>query len=267
MHRRPLIGITTQTQEPIPGVAPRCWIMGHTYINSLSSQGALPWVIPLFADDLATLRGIYEQVDGVFLPGGVDVEPSRYGEVTTELCGRIDADRDAVELTLARWAMEDHKPLLGVCRGLQVINVAAGGSLYQDVLAQRPDAIKHDYYPYHGEYTRDRLSHHVEVEMDSRLGRLLGGPQVMVNSMHHQGIKDLAPGLRPTSFAPDGLIESIESPNGHFAVAVQWHPEEFVQQDLQSRRLFQGFLQAAGDWQQGHEQKAVHMMDGWELAG
>ncbi len=265
MHRRPLIGITTQTQEPIPGQAPRCWIMGHTYINSLSSQGALPWVIPLVADDLSTLRGIYEQVDGVFLPGGVDVEPVHYGETTSELCGRVDPDRDMVELTLARWAMEDHKPLLGVCRGLQVMNVAAGGSLYQDVLAQRPDAIKHDYYPYHGEYTRDRRSHEVRIEPASRLSRLLGGPQIMVNSMHHQGIKDLAPGLRPTSYAPDGLIESIESPNGHFAVAVQWHPEEFVHNDAPSRRLFQGFLKAASDWQREHEQKAILSMDVWEL--
>ncbi len=265
MHRRPLIGITTQTQEPIPGVAPRCWIMGHTYITSLSSQGALPWVIPLVAHDLETLRGIYEQVDGVFLPGGMDVDPTHYDEDRSELCGRIDSDRDTVEITLARWALEDHKPLLGVCRGLQVLNVAAGGSLYQDVLAQHPGAIKHDYYPYHGEFTRDRLSHDVQIESGSRLGRLLGGPIFPVNSMHHQGIKRLAPGLRPTSFAPDGLIESIEAPNGQFAVAVQWHPEEFVQSDPVTRRLFHGFLKAASEWQQTHEHKAVIAVAEWDV--
>ncbi len=248
MSSRPVIGITTQNQEPIPGVAPRCWIMGHTYITSLTSQGALPWVIPLLADDLDTLRAIYEQLDGIFLPGGVDMDPAMYGEVKTELCGRIDPERDLVEVTLVRWALADHKPILGVCRGLQVLNVAAGGTLYQDVLTQHPGAIKHDYYPYHGEYARDRISHTVHIEANSRLSHLLGQTELPVNSMHHQGIKTLAPILRPSSFAPDGLIEGIEAPNGQFAVAVQWHPEEFVARDPVSRRLFQGFLQAAEAW-------------------
>lgn len=125
------------------------------------------------------------------------------------------------------------------------MNVAAGGSLYQDVLAQHPDAIKHDYYPYTGEFTRDMLVHDVNIEPGSRLAGLLGSQRFMVNSMHHQGIRRLAPGLRATSSASDGLVESIEAPNGQFAVAVQWHPEEFVQRDAATRRLFTGFLEAA----------------------
>lgn len=254
MQPRPVIGITTQTQEAVPGQLPRCWIMGHTYITSLSTVGALPWVIPLIAGDMDTLRSIYERLDGVFLPGGVDMNPAMYGEELSELCGRLDPDRDVVEISLARWALEDHKPILGVCRGLQVMNVAAGGSLYQDVLAQHPDAIKHDYYPYTGEFTRDMLVHDVNIEPGSRLAALLGSQRFMVNSMHHQGIRRLAPGLQATSSAPDGLVESIEAPNGQFAVAVQWHPEEFVHRDAATRRLFTGFLSAAMNYRdRGYE--------------
>ncbi len=260
MQPRPVIGITTQTQEAVPGQLPRCWIMGHTYITSLSTVGALPWVIPLVADDMDTLRAMYERLDGVFLPGGVDMNPLTYGEERTDLCGRLDPDRDVVEIALARWALADHKPILGVCRGLQVLNVAAGGSLYQDVLAQHPDAIKHDYYPYTGEFTRDMLVHDVQIEPGSRLGSLLGSQRFMVNSMHHQGIRQLAPGLNATSIAPDGLVESIEAPNGQFAVAVQWHPEEFVQRDAATRRLFTGFLAAAVAYREQAAQPATISM-------
>ncbi len=242
MHRRPVIGIPTQTQQPVPGQLPPCWIMGTSYITSLTTLGALPWVIPLIADDTDTLRGIYEQLDGVFLAGGVDMNPSTYGETLTSLCGRTDPDRDAVELLLTRWAMEDHKPILGVCRGIQVMNVAAGGTLYQDVHAQHQDAIKHDYYPYSGDYARDLRIHPITLEPQTRLSRLLESDQVRVNSMHHQGIARLASAFRATSYAEDGLIESIEAPNGHFAVGVQWHPEEFVGKDMATDRLFKAFL-------------------------
>lgn len=221
--------------------------MGATYINSLTALGALPWVIPLVADDMDTLRGIYEQLDGIFLAGGVDVSPNQYGEDPTPLCGRIDPDRDAVEMALTRWALADHKPILGVCRGVQVLNVAAGGTLYQDVRAQHPAAIKHDYFPYSGEYSRDLRIHNVEILPDTRLDAALQNRSVSVNSMHHQGIKRLADGFRPSAYAEDGLIESIEAPNGQFAVGVQWHPEEFVGRDPATDRLFCAFLSSASE--------------------
>jgi putative glutamine amidotransferase len=242
---RPVIGVATQTLDAVPGELPDCWIMGQRYINALRTSSAVPWIIPLIPDDLATLREIYDRLDGVFLTGGVDVDPSRYGEPKAEYCGRIDLPRDAVEIQLIRWAMADKKPILAVCRGIQVVNVALGGSLYQDVGQQVPSAIKHDHFPTKENPARDVLVHTVETQRGSRLGACLGVAPVMVNSMHHQAIKHLAPGLVVTATAPDGVIEAVEGANGQYLVAVQWHPEELVDHDAGQRRLFTSFIEAA----------------------
>jgi putative glutamine amidotransferase len=244
--RRPIIGIPTQTQPAVPGELPRCWIMSNRYVQVLASAGAVPWLIPLLPNDEATLRAIYEQLDGVFLTGGVDVDPSRYGEEKHPLCGRTDPDRDAVEIQFVRWALQDEKPLLAVCRGFQVLNVAFGGTLFQDIGDQYPNALKHDHFPQpDGKPPRDYLSHPVRVDPTSRLGKFLGAEATPVNSMHHQGIKQLANGLVANAWAPDGLIEGIEGTNGQFLVAVQWHPEEMTQSDAGMRRLFDAFIEAS----------------------
>jgi putative glutamine amidotransferase len=243
---RAVIGIVTQTQEPSPGQSPRAWIMGSKYIEVLAALGAVPWLIPLLRDDTETLRCLYERLDGLFLTGGVDVDPANYHEPRHERCGVTDPDRDWTELTLIRWAVADHKPVLGVCRGIQILNVAAGGTLYQDLTAQRPHALKHDYFAPGGNPTRDYLAHEIRPVPGSRLAAVLGSEEVPVNSMHHQGIKDLAPGLAPTAFAPDGLIEGVEGRNGRFLLGVQWHPEELADGDPAMRRLFTAFLAAAG---------------------
>jgi putative glutamine amidotransferase len=245
MASRPIIGIPTQTLEEIPDQLPRCWVMSQQYVRVLVASGAVPWIIPLLESDPATLRGIYDRVDGIFLPGGVDLDPSAYAEAPNSLVGRTDPARDEIELTLTRWALEDQKPLLAVCRGIQVVNVAAGGTVHQDLATQLPGAIKHDYFPLRGQYSRDLLVHDVTVPEGSRLRDLLGAGTVKVNSMHHQGIKELAAGLRPTAYAPDGLIEGLESPNGHFMLGVQWHPEALVDRDPRMRRLFAAFIDAA----------------------
>jgi len=245
VSKRPVIGISTQTQEAIPGELPRVWIMSHKYVEILSSLGALPWLVPLLPKDPQTLRAIYKKLDGIFLTGGVDVDPSLYGEPKLSKCGSTDPDRDAVEVMFIRWALEDHKPILAVCRGCQLLNVACGGKLFQDIGSQFPAAIQHDYFPTAaGTPTRDFLAHDVRIAPGSRLGRFLGAETVPVNSMHHQGIKLLAPTLVASAWAPDGLIEGIEGTNGHYMVAVQWHPEELTAQDGQ-RRLFTEFLAAS----------------------
>jgi putative glutamine amidotransferase len=146
---------------------------------------------------------------------------------------------------LIRWAVRDGKPVLGVCRGIQVLNVAAGGSLYQDLRAQRGNGIKHDYFPMDGPYSRDMLAHGVRVTPGSRLAGILGAEETQVNSMHHQAIKDLAPGLLASAVAPDGLIEGIEGANGQYVVGVQWHPEELVETMPAMRQLFASFVEAA----------------------
>jgi putative glutamine amidotransferase len=146
---------------------------------------------------------------------------------------------------LIQWALEDRKPILAVCRGLQIMNVALGGSLYQDVKNQIPAAAKHDYFPTKDNPARDYLAHPIEVEPHTRLAELLGDSSVPVNSMHHQAIKKLGGGLVPSAFSPDGLIEGIERAGDQYMVAVQWHPEELAARDAGMNRLFSSFIDAA----------------------
>jgi putative glutamine amidotransferase len=249
-HSRPLIGIPAQTLQAIDGIPdglPHSWVMNHRYFVALASVGAVPVMIPLLDRDLDTLRAIYETLDGVFVAGGVDVDPDSYGAERHELCGRTDGPRDTVEITFTRWALEDGKPFFGICRGMQVLNVARGGTLYQDCTALYPGSIKHDYFPNAG-FERDYLAHHIDVEPGSRLHEAFGEERVMVNSMHHQGIEHLGEELRPTAWAPDGLIEAVETPGEAFAVGVQWHPEMLIDRDPGTHRLYRAFIDAAVAW-------------------
>jgi putative glutamine amidotransferase len=248
MLRRPTIGVTTQTLEAIPDELPRCWVMSQRYVLTLAQAGGIPWVIPLMPDDLGTLRGIYEQLDGILLPGGVDMAPDSYGAAPHPRLGRTDPDRDRTELQLVHWAIEDRKPVLGICRGVQVINVAAGGTLYQDLETEVAGSLKHDYFPKNGQNPRDQLVHDVRIPDCTRLGRILQENNARVNSMHHQGIREVAPMLVPSAFAPDGVIEGIESTSDHFLVGVQWHPEDLTQKDWHMRQLFKALLDAANEW-------------------
>jgi putative glutamine amidotransferase len=246
-NTRPVIGVTTQTLEEIPDELPRCWIMSQRYVKTLIASGAIPWIIPLL-DDEKTLREIYNRCDGIFLPGGVDIDPDSYNEARTDACGRVDPDRDRTEIMISNWAMKDSKPVLAVCRGAQLLSVAAGGSLYQDITGEYPGAIKHDYWPKAGVSTRQDLVHDVNVVPDTRLSRILGSDGFKVNSMHHQGIKQLADGLIANAYAPDGLIEGVEARNEDFVVGVQWHPEDLADKDPQMRKLFDAFVDAAAAW-------------------
>jgi putative glutamine amidotransferase len=247
MRKRPVIGITTQTLEAVPDQLPRCWVMSQRYVHVLVSNGAVPWIVPLLSHDAETLRSIYDHLDGVFLPGGVDMDPSTYDEPKRPECGRTDPPRDATEIQLLRWAMEDRKPVLAVCRGVQVMNVAAGGSLYQDLDTDVQGSIKHDYFPSGDTNHRDQLVHDIRVERGTRLATLLGSESVTVNSMHHQGIKKLAPTMVATAYASDGIIEGAEARGDHFMVGVQWHPEDLTDADARMRRLFGAFVDAACD--------------------
>ncbi len=243
--RRPVIGVATQTLPAIPGERPHCWVMGFRYIEALRASGALPWVIPLIPSDPETMEGIFERLDGVFLTGGVDVDPGRYGEPKSQFCGLTDPDRDAVELMLLHHATRRNLPVLAVCRGIQIINVAMGGTLYQDVSAQVPATMKHDYFPTLVSPSRAYLAHDVLIETGTRLGDIVGRGPAPVNSMHHQAIKTLAAGLRATAHAPDGVIEAIEATDDRYMVAVQWHPEELTETQAGMKRLFDSFISAA----------------------
>lgn len=245
MPRRPVIGIATQTLPAVPGERQACWLMGRSYIEELRKVGGVPWLIPLIPHDHDTLGEIFDRLDGVFVTGGVDVDPSRYGESKTPLCGAIDPDRDAVEIALLRHAIDRGLPVLAICRGLQILNVAFGGTLYQDVAAQVPAALRHDFFPTPEQPSRKYLAHDVAVKAGSRLGHILGDAVVPVNSMHHQAVKDLAPMLAATAHAPDGIVEGVEGTGSQFLVGVQWHPEELTETSPGMARLFSSFATAA----------------------
>lgn len=243
--RRPLIGVTMGREKSQRFFGLSLYIMNQTYVRTLENLGALPVMIPLNMSE-ATLLGTFQRLDGLFLPGGEDIDPSNYGNDRHPLLGATDRERDRTELLLTRWALQAGMPVLGVCRGVQMINVACGGTLTQDLHSENPELDKHDYFP--PSFERYRISHSIAIEPESRLAEAMG-QQHEVNSMHHQGIAQVGYGLRVVARAEDGLPEALEAPELPFVVGVQWHPEELSKTDQMSANLFYNFVHtAASDW-------------------
>ena len=219
---RPIIGIPTQTLQSLGGISaeiPPSWVMSQRYVITLTAAGALPWLIPLVDD--ATLRGIYESLDAVFLPGGADIDPSSYGaEPHPETKGTVP-ERDAFEIALTRAALERDVPLLGVCRGMQLLNVACGGTLIQHL----PDDVGHtDHRRSIG--TFENADHDVLLDEGTLAARAAGELRHRTKSHHHQGVARLGDGLEVTGRSVlDELPETIEMPGRRFVLGVQWHPE------------------------------------------
>lgn len=181
-----------------------------------------------------------EAFDGVVLAGGVDVDPVRYGQTARpEANVEVDLERDATDLAVFERAWREQAPILGICRGLQVVNVALGGTLVQDLPTVRPSQIEHQRRP----RDRTRRDHMVRIASGTRLRALAGAGEIAVNSRHHQAIDRLASGLAVSATAPDGTIEGVETPGERWCVAVQWHPENLAD-DPPSRRLFEAFARA-----------------------
>jgi putative glutamine amidotransferase len=240
LRRPPVIGITCTEIQAERAERPPKIGQNQTYVRALNRAGAAPVLIPHITKE-PRLRALYLLLDGLLLPGGEDVDPAHYGERVHEKCRAIDPQRDEMELMLARWAMDDGKPLLAICRGIQVLNVALGGSLYQDIQAQVPSAERHDWYP---GYPRHQRPHTVAILPGTRLANILEATTLPVNSLHHQALKDVAPGLIVTARAPDGIIEGVEADGHPFAVAVQWHPEELADIDPGAQHLFDALVEA-----------------------
>lgn len=235
---QPLIGITSFTQLNEYG-HPMNAVMS-AYTQAVANAGGLPLLIPLGLKETA-YQALLPRLNGILFTGGGDVHPDHYGGQPHPKVGDVDTERDLFEIWLARQVVEQDKPFLGICRGIQVINVALGGTLYEDILAQKQGAIKHDYYP---NKPRNLLAHGVEIAAGSHLATILGLTSTQVNSLHHQGIKTLASCFTPTAHAPDGLLEAFELPNHRFGLAVQWHPE-WLQEHAPMRKLFEAFVEAA----------------------
>jgi putative glutamine amidotransferase len=235
----PLIGLTIHPRNT-PDAAELDLLLDWI-ARSVERAGGVPVLIPLGLSD-ESLRALYDRLDGVLFSGGGDIEPAAYGAEPNGHVDGVDAGRDRAEFALARWAVEERKPFFGICRGAQVLNVAHGGSLYRDT-SEHPGAQRHAFYP---DLPYDLLPHPVRLAEGSSLRRIAGKPSLHVNSLHHQACRDLAPGLRATAHAPDGLVEAIEAPGHPFGLAVQWHPE-CLPDDPDMRRLFEAFVEAARD--------------------
>ena len=237
----PVIGITANT---IPESETRSAqvSLSQTYLDAIQRAGGTPVILPTRLEGEA-LQSVLSRLDGVLLSGGSDLDPTRFNGIAHPRVYGIDPFRDEMEIQLVNLAASQGKPFLGICRGIQSVNVALGGSLFTDLGDQLAGALKHDNYP---DLPRDYLAHAVSIQPQSRLAGILGGESAQVNSMHHQGLLVVAPALRRVAYAPDGLVEAVEMPGHPFGMAVQWHPE-CLQEHAAQRALFQAFIQASRD--------------------
>ena len=229
---RPLrIGVTASATKEDPNVH-RVTV---NMTNSLRAAG-VDLVTLDFPLDKADIDKVLPALDGLIMAGGPDVHPKHYGQEVDPYCGAINEPRDELELYLMKWAMETDIPVLGVCRGMQMINVALGGTLHQDVV--------HHMGILHRQTEGMLYWHDVIFEGDSMLRRLVPSVRYPVNSFHHQAVDRLADGLIATAYNPDGLIEAYERPASRFLMAVQWHPEVSYFKDSFSRKIFDAFFAA-----------------------
>lgn len=235
--RAPVVGIPAYWHESETILGRQASAVPDSYIRALLKSQLLPLVIPVVPPE-SLLPQYLRMLDGLLLIGGPDLDPVHYGQAPVEGLRRITPERDQVELRVARWALDAGVPILAICRGIQVLNVAAGGTLWQDIASQQPQAAKHDFHP---GYPETHLAHEIRILPESRLARILGADAVWVNSLHHQAIAHVGEGLRPTAHAPDGIIEAVEGTADQWTLGVQWHPEWLVDRDRGMLALFQAF--------------------------
>ncbi len=233
-----LIGITTS--HATTGENANRNHVPDAYIEAVVRAGGLPVLVPV-GYPLDRLPDLRAGLDGLLLTGGDDVDPALFGGQPHPKVGGVDAGRDSLEMGLVRLAANTGWPFLAVCRGIQIMNVALGGTLYTHILDQLPGALQHGLWDVH---PRDYLAHEVKLQAGSRLEAVLGGPSAGVNSFHHQGVEQVAPGLAATAWAPDGLVEGLELRGHPFGLGVQWHPECLPQEQPQAA-LFRAFVEAA----------------------
>jgi len=233
MTNKPIIGVTPLFDDEKDSI----WMLPG-YMDGIMAAGGLPIVLP-FADTPEDAAALADTMDGLLLTGGHDVDPTRYGEAPSALCENPNAARDTLEYLLLDAMLAMEKPVLGICRGIQLLNVYLGGTLYQDIPTDMGVQVVHAQKPPY-----DTPSHTVAVSADTPLYTIVKKPVMAVNSYHHQGIRMLADGLVPMAHADDGLVEAVYMPDQRFVLAIQWHPEFSYRKDDDQRQLFRAFVDA-----------------------
>ncbi|MBV9231142.1 MAG: gamma-glutamyl-gamma-aminobutyrate hydrolase family protein [Chloroflexi bacterium] len=238
---RPLIGIPchagtrAETDRPI-------YYNNRTYIHAVERAGGVPILIPIL-DDLSGLNVLLSRLDGLLLSGGIDVDPRYYREEPHPQLGVTNPQLDELELSLAHWALREDIPTLGICRGMQLLNVALGGNLYQDLDAEYPGCLRHPNW----DLPRNQITHMVLIEPGSHMERVFGTRELPANSLHHQAIKEPGEGVYISGHSEDGVAEMLEVPAHRFMLAAQCHPEELYTEYTVWARLFNAFIKACSE--------------------
>ena len=209
------------------------------YISAVEDAGAVPFIIPV-SNDLEKTKKLIDLCDGLLFPGGEDIDPGYYGENPHKNLGEIRPEVDKFLFHSLLYALEQRKPALGICKGMQMMVVATGGSLYQDIYSQREEET----FLHCKSGRRTYGVHQVQIDKDSRLFQILETGQIATNSMHHQSVRTLGKGLRLSAHTEDGIVEAVESLDGRL-IGVQWHPEEMVPESGAMKRLFKNLVQRA----------------------
>lgn len=234
MH--PLIGIPCRAGLRAEVNRPM-YYSNKTYIHAIEDAGGVPVLIPIIKD-MQILSALLQHLDGLLLPGGIDIHPSNYQEEAHAALRETDVQLDELELRLARWALREDIPTLGICRGLQLLNVALGGTLHQDLASEGVGSLRHANW----DLQPNKVIHSVQVEPGSRMEEVLGVQELAVNSLHHQAIKEPGKGISVSGRSEDNIIELMELPGRSFVMAVQCHPEELYTEQPVWARLFSAFI-------------------------
>lgn len=231
---KPIIGVTSSFKDE------RTMLVSYDNIDSITAAGGIPFVLPNLVEE-GQITQITEQIDGLLVTGGGDIDPTLFAEEPHRNLGTINPERDIFEVSLIKKMMAAGKPVLGICRGCQILNIAAGGDMYQDIYTQNDKEL----FQHSQRAPRWYASHYVKVEAGSLLANVVGHTEFKVNSFHHQTVREMAPGFTITARANDGVIEAFESKQHPFVMGVQWHPECMtVKGDVPSIKLFNAFVAA-----------------------
>ncbi|MDD4191562.1 MAG: gamma-glutamyl-gamma-aminobutyrate hydrolase family protein, partial [Mangrovibacterium sp.] len=237
MKNKPMIGVLPQFDAK----ENRIWV-SPPYMNAIIEAGGLPVLLP-FIKSKKDIKMLAEKFDGFLFTGGQDVNPSLYGQPLCDCSNEISPKRDQLEENLLKVIIKENKPVLGICRGMQLINVVLGGTLYQDILVSEKIGMTLQ----HNQKTPPEIPvHEISVLENTLLFQILGKEKISVNSLHHQGIQELAEGLLPAATSVDDLVEAVQIKDLDFGIAVQWHPELLLGTDANARKLFTAFVKASG---------------------